>query len=64
MDYIEINSDELYLFENSNEFLLWLIELHEEYELEDITELKKLVVDLEMYDFYLSCKEFEEKYMH
>jgi hypothetical protein len=64
MDYIEINSDELYLFENSNEFLLWLIELHEEYELEDITELKKLVVELEMYDFYLSCKEFEEKYMH
>jgi len=64
MDYIEINSDELYLFENSNEFLLWLIELHEEYELEDITELKKLVVELEMYDFYLSCKEFEENYMH
>jgi len=64
MDYIEINSDELYLFENSNEFLLWLIELHEEYELEDITELKKLVVELEMYDFFLSCKEFEEKYMH
>jgi hypothetical protein len=64
MDYIEINEDELYLFDDANHFKQWLVELHNEYELEEIEELKQLIVDLEMHEFYLVCKEFEQQYLN
>jgi len=64
MDYIEFHEDDLYLFENANHFYKWLLELHDECELIEIEELKELVVQLEMYDFYLVCKQFEQNYLN
>jgi hypothetical protein len=64
MGYIEMNENELYLFDSPNHFKEWLIELHNEYDLEEIEELKQLVIDLEMHDFYLVCKEFEQNYLN
>ena len=64
MDYIEFHEEDLYLFENANHFEKWLLELHNECELIEIEELKELVVELEMYDFYLVCKQFEQKHLN
>lgn len=63
-DYIEIGYDEFSLFDNSQHFREWLLELHEECDLIEIEELKQACLDLSLDEYYLVCKEFEQKYLH
>lgn len=63
-DFIEISSDELRSFDSPQHFKTWLLELHSEYDLEEIEELKQACLDLGLDMYYLTCKEFEQKYLH
>ena len=64
-DYIDIdNADEFALsFESPLHLKEWILELHIEYDLEDVTELKQLFLDNEQYDLYMVIRNFEEKYI-
>ena len=61
--YIHINYAELTFFESPKHFKQWLLELHAEYDLEEIKELKQACLDLNLDKYYLVCKEFEQKYL-
>lgn len=57
--YIEDADDFIWSFEDREHFREWLYDAHEEYEFEEITELKQLCLDNELDEFYMVCKQFE-----
>jgi len=61
--YIEINYNELTSFDSPQHFKTWLLELHSEYDLVEINELKQAFLDLKLDHYYLICKEFEQNYL-
>lgn len=61
--FIEIGHDELRSFDSPQHFKTWLLELHSEYDLEEIEELKQAFLELGLDNYNLICKEFEQEYL-
>jgi len=63
MDDIEITEKELRSFDNVSHFNEWLLEMHDEYEITNIDEMKSFYLIEGFMDYYLSCKNFELNYL-
>ena len=66
MGYFKIHNavEFAFAFESEKELMQWLIDAHNEYDFEDVSELKKLFLDNELNDYYLVVKKFENQYMN
>ena len=56
--FIEDANDFVNYFDDSEALYQWLLDLHKEIEIEDLTEVLRLFVDHEKYEFYLTIKRF------
>lgn len=66
MGYFEIHNavEFAFAFESGEELTRWLIDAHNEYDFEDVSELKQLFIDNELHDYYIIVKKFEEQYIN
>lgn len=56
--YIEDADDFVNAFNDSDEVYRWLYDLHQEIDIQDLTEVLRLFVDKEMHEHYLAVKRF------
>jgi hypothetical protein len=61
---IEDAEDFANAFEDSEQVYNWLIELHKEIEIEDLTEVLQLFLDMEQHENYLAVKRFISHYLN
>ena len=56
--FIEDAGDFVDSFDDSDEVYRWLYELHQEIDIEDLTEVLRLFIDYEKHEHYLAVKRF------
>ncbi len=64
-DYLDLglDIDFVFSFESPEHFGDWLIDLHREYDLIDIIDIKQAFVNHNMDYYYMECVKFEEIYL-
>lgn len=62
-EWFEITNAEEFADYDSEQVYQWLVDLHKEYTLEDITEILELFVDMELSEHYLAVKRFQAHYL-
>jgi len=56
-------SDFCWSFESPQELFDYLLELHEEFELIEITQIKQAFLNQERHFYYMECVRFEQTYL-
>lgn len=64
-EYIDLGDefDFVWSFEEPRDVFDYLLELHDEFELQDITQMKQAFLNQERYFYYMECVRFEETYL-